>query len=255
MRVFNFLLELFDTIKVSILVNFGWRLLPGKFREAIRRFEATEEDSSWHLLRGAMHTDNSVHRAELFEQALEEISHAEEFRSFFLAHTGERIRRLQEEKRVLFQKNETWKLFAFCLIGENDAAVRFEKIAANQYSPGLDRLLKRILADEKGHQKKAELLLSGAGLAPDTVHRETRRIRLVRFRDAWLRSGRQIADLVSSVLLAFVYFVFSGPFALVARRRLTEAPRVQRHLAPHLPPHLPGHLPTEFANERARPLV
>jgi hypothetical protein len=190
-----------------------------------------------------MHAENPVHRAELFEQALEEISHAEEFRAFYHLHTGDRIRRLQEEKRVLFAKNETWKLFAFCLIGENDAAHRFEKIAANHFSPTLDRLLRRILADEKGHQRQAELLLAGTGLTQAAIDRETRRVRLTRFREAWLRSGRQIADLVSSILLTVVYFLFSGPFAFVARRRLLETPQPQHQSV------------LELANERPRSII
>jgi len=243
-RLIDWIMETFDYLKVALLVRIGWRLFPGKFTEAIRRFEATEEDSSWHLLRGAVHATDPRHRAELFEQALEEISHAEEFRHFYRQYTGAKIRRMQEEKRILFGKNETWRLFAFCLVGENDAAERFGKIAAQNFSPELNRLLKRILADEKGHQKKAETLLAECGVSETAMNREILAIRLRRLREAWLRSGRQIADLVASIILTVVYLLFSGPFCMIARRRLRDSAgsdaRVER---------------LEVANERPRPVI
>jgi hypothetical protein len=80
-------------------------------------------------------------------------------------------------------------------------------------------MFERIVKDEKFHVRYSKHLLDewardGRG---SEVKAALRRIRINRAWDTWRRSGRQLGDLVSRLVLRVAYFVVVPPFSLMQR--------------------------------------
>ncbi|MES2854458.1 MAG: ferritin-like domain-containing protein [Bdellovibrionota bacterium] len=211
------LIDSLERFKVSVWVKVLWRLKPSARLEAIRRFEFTEDDSAWQLLRGAHVAKNPTEAAVLFSQAIEETKHAEEFRRLYADLSGKKVRRLSLERTALVTNPEDIdRLFAECAVGEASAAERFKALARSEFDPRMKRLLLRILADEAAHVTNAENQISENPQRSKTE----KSIRRRRLKEAWLRSGRELTGSLSTLLVAIVYFALGGWFRGIARRRL-----------------------------------
>src|SRR5947209_5843300 len=118
-----------DRVFVRLLITLRWRRSPERLLGSIRDFEATEDDSAWHLLQASQQERKPLLRARLFTQALEESHHAEVFRSLYRSLSGEALRKRSVPRKRLFSAAEGWKLLVFCAVGERAAARRFQSIA------------------------------------------------------------------------------------------------------------------------------
>ena len=212
------MLNFFDKVKIFIATNVVWKIIPTKKLETLRMFEATEDDSSWQLLCGMNLVESHWEKAELFVQAIEEAHHAELFRQLFNSESSLKFIKVQTEKRLLYtKKSDSWKLPIYCLIGEDAAVKRFQNIVDVSKNEGINKTLKKIIADEVGHIHKAKELIKVDGKDQKEVNREMRKILRQRFYESWLRSGRKITDLVVSVILLLIYLFPGGLFAQILR--------------------------------------
>lgn len=205
-----------EKVKIYIIVHWVWRLFPQLKWSTLRLFQATEDDSSWQLLRGVEVAPKAEQKAELFAQAMEEAYHAQCFRELYKSESTFQFYPYQSEKKLLYaNRKDHWKLPIYCWVGEKSAAQRFQNIVNVSPSGRLKKTLKQIVADEVGHIHKAEKLIQVEGADPLSIQKEIQSIKRKRLWQGWKRSGRQITGWILQVLLFFIYWVFAGPFALM----------------------------------------
>jgi rubrerythrin len=208
-----------EKFKVCFIVTVVWRLLPSKKIEMIKHYESTEDDSAWQLLLGMKNISNPSQKAELFAQAMEEAHHAELFRKLYQYETGLSIHKIFYPKKALYNDpSNMWRLFIYCLVGEEAAAQRFDYISEYLEEGLMKKTLSSIVQDEIGHIHKAKELIKVEGQSKQVIHKEINSIKLARFKESWLRSGRQITTLVTDFLLTAIYIIFVPIFSLTNRK-------------------------------------
>lgn len=219
MKGFTFLLHLIETYKVRLLVQLRWKLFPRTLLQSIQLFEATEDDSAWQLLRATQFVRKPHLKAELFQQVMEEAFHAQEFRRIYQTLTKDKLLKLKLEKKALYNEKEIYKIFPYCLVGEQSAAERFHSIG-KALDPGpLRSLFQRIVSDEVGHIHKAQELVDILEINNKEMNRLVQEIRWQRMKESWLRSGRQITNSIADLFLSLVFWLFVGFFAFFRLRR------------------------------------
>lgn len=223
---------LFDHFLVKVQMRLGWSADGRGMLESIRQFEATEDDSAWHLLSAAGRAEDPALAARLFAQALEESHHAEVFRDLYRRVGGRALDKASVERVPLFAGEPLWKLLVFCAVGEKSAARRFQSIANNLPAGEFRASLTKIIAEEAGHVHLATDLLAKTGQPLAVVRAETRAIKLRRLREAWLRAGRALTLLLSRALLALIFHVIGPLVAVAARAR--EKTTVVRSTPPQI---------------------
>jgi hypothetical protein len=193
--------------------------------EVIRKFSTTEADSAWQLVYGINRLSHPLQRASLFHQVLEEMEHAERFESLYREITGRRMPAIIQERLPIYRaREELWKLFPYCQLGEASAARQFGDLARTL--PGgspLRTTLEEIVEEESGHVEKAEELTALTGRSVAEVRAELRRIKLRRARESWLRLGRRMVDAAATAILSLAYHAL-GPWA----RRVVLKSRARR---------------------------
>lgn len=217
-----------EPLKVRLLVKYNWGLSKARYLESLRLFSATEADSAWQLLYAADRVADPAQRADLFGQVLEETSHAEMFKRLYNEASPRQLVPAQYEREALYwDKDDMWRFFVYCWVGEQDAADRFTHIRNATDDPRLAETLDRILADEVGHVHGAQELLKELGITPEQLKGERRRIRLRRAWESWLRTGRTLSDAASTALLSAVYYLVGPLAARAARGRFSRSRTAQ----------------------------
>lgn len=204
-----------ERTKVQFLVWWQWKRSDRRLLQSLRLFENTEDDSAWQLLRASEEISEAHLKAELFAQIMEETFHAEEFRRVYKELSHEPMNKISFEKKALFHGPKAYQIFAYCLIGEDSAAKRFQNIAASLEPGPLKSMLERVVSDEVGHIHKARELLGWLSLSPLELKKQLFRIRLERGYEHWLRLGRKITDLLSEGLLSLLYYSVAGIFSWI----------------------------------------
>lgn len=209
-----------EMLKVRLLVNVTWRLSKTRLLTSLRLFAATEADSAWQLVYALERTAEPKLKAELFGQVLEEMHHAAEFSRLGRGLSDTLTAPVRYDRQPLYALAEdVWKFYAYCQIGEAAAAERFRNILSATREPAVRAVLKGILRDEAQHVESATAMLGGCdGIPEGQRRRELRRIKGRRLWEAWLRSGRQVADGLSVIILTVVYYVV-GPLGHRAAKR------------------------------------
>jgi len=222
--------SLLNKTKVFFGIRGLWTLFPSHRRKCLLQFEATEDDSAWQLLWACNQIENPEQKAELFSQVLEEAHHAELFRSYLRKYSPTAVHRLHMERKPLYlNKENIWKYFPYCIVGETEASQRFADIADNiiPNSPEDKELLflfKKILSDEVGHIHKAEQLALNLKLSSQELNQELKQIRRKRFFEHWMRVGKKTVAPLSSLLIFTTYFIFLAPFALISKLKYRGRP-------------------------------
>lgn len=213
-----------EIIKVWFSIKIIWKVFPKKIPAAIRLYEATEDDSAWQLLYGMKLVEDHKKRAELFAQAVEETHHGELFRNLHAEMFQEKFHKFTNKKFPLYRgKENAWRLFVYCLIGEADAAERFDQIQKFLPEGPFKNVLKQIVADEIGHIHKAKLLLKADGKNNREINKEIQKITWNRLKEGWMRAGRQVTSFIIDLLLTIIYFVMGllfSPFTIQKEKKL-----------------------------------
>jgi len=207
-----------EALRVKILVKLTWGLSRERYLDSLRLFSATEADSAWQLLYAADRVDDPEQRADLLGQVLEETHHAELFKRLYNENSDRQLVPARYEREALYwDKAEMWKFFIYCYVGEEAAATRFTHIKNASTDARLNAVLASILADEVGHVHGAEEAISDLPISKEQFKSETRKIRLKRLWEAWLRTGRNLSDLASSAILSALYYPVGLAGAPIAR--------------------------------------
>jgi hypothetical protein len=202
---------------------FVWRLNPDRKAAALGEFATTEMDSAWQSIWALRHTADPKLRAQLFQHALEEIDHSGQFDRVFRAHSRTPSSSAPFERKVLFDaakgERAAIEFFAYECIGETDIRDEFQTYAAAAPDADVKAVFLSVERDELGHAAYTNHVLTG--LVADDPRRRRRalwRARGRRLYEGWLRFGRKLGEIPTSVLLGVLYFAF-GPFLWLRCRR------------------------------------
>ena len=213
------MLALIDNLFVKVVMWLGWKQNDSRILESISNFEATEDDSAWHLLKASeaalTHNADPKTAAQLFEQSLEESHHAEVFRALYKQMSGKALNKESVERVPLYPPNELWKLFVFCAVGEKSAAQRFNSIAINLPESEFKTSLAKIIEEESGHVHLAEDLFDKTSKTEFEIKKEMTKIKLTRASQSWMRIGRKITEFLSVLILKSFYYLLGGVLKVV----------------------------------------
>lgn len=209
--------------RLRVALALGLRPAPTYLAEIVRGFQATEADGVWHLRRAIEKLESPRARAAVFAHCLQEEAHADAFVTTYACIAENAFRPVHFERRDLQPaRSPVWKSFVVVHIGEEDAAQRF-RVLADALPPGaLRSCLTTVVADEEGHVGLTDEMLVALGAAPAAIRFETRKVRLQRAWEAWLRLGRSAVDRLATIALTLAYFLAGPLLASHARRKLAS---------------------------------
>jgi hypothetical protein len=191
--------------------------------KTINKFSLTEADTVWQLIHCLEKIQLPRHRASLFCQILEEDHHAEEFKRVYEELAGAPMPGMSSPREYLYaEQDDLWKLYAYCYVGEEEAADKFRGILAKLESGPLKTAIQSILEDEEGHVGKAEKLMVEEGASIQALKSEIRKITIRRRWEDWLRLGKQVIEIPSRLIITACYFSLTPFFVMAAKKRLTQ---------------------------------
>jgi rubrerythrin len=212
---------------VRFVAPFVWRN-ERKVAAKLDGFASTEAGSALDMLKAAELTEDPKLRRLFFRHAMDEARHAQMFRNaardILPAHerVGSEYNLIHATRQNLFENMSLVQFVAFVYLAEQRGEAQFRALADHfRERPELAGLFTRIGKDEKFHVSYSKKLLrdfrrEGRGRE---VLRALWYIRIARARDAWLRAGRILGDLMSRLCLSIIYLVVLPPFVLLSRWR------------------------------------
>lgn len=211
-------------VLIRIAVPVLWRGVARVQAARLLRFGITEKDSEWQILHALDDIDDPATRARVLQHALEESHHAAEFTRVSLA-VDERLppKPLPPRNPIYETGSGAAGLAAFAAyanVGEVDVFEQFDAYAVG-IGPGEARsVFRESKLDELGHVGLTRAILDE--LCPDKRHADwlVTRVRLRRAWDVWLRFGRFLGEVNTTILLCTLYFLAGVLLAVPARRRL-----------------------------------
>jgi hypothetical protein len=208
-------------IAVRSLTPLSWRASNDRLSRSLYRFSQVEADSAWQMLQALDATDDRDFKAELFNNALEEVHHASlfgklarEFSSIPPTFAAPRREQIYDTEAGLPEFE------AFHFVGETEV---YEQFLSYAFAAHRDRVRETFLAirgDEEEHQKLAYRELTRLAGSERGARRLIRRVRLKRLYASWLRISEGIGNFTSSVLLNVLFFLVAPIFGPLCRRRL-----------------------------------
>jgi hypothetical protein len=152
--------------------------------------------------------------------------HAELFRKEAAAHSKNLLIIPKDERQPLYDKGAPiWKFFAYCIAGEKSALDRFSHVAKSLPESDLRDTFKRVLKDEAGHVHNAKMLAAEFAVDTLSIEKEVSLVKRRRFKEAWMRQGILLTDILANVFLSCLYFVVAPFGFLAARKKINTASR------------------------------
>lgn len=213
-----------ERLKVFLAYQLLWKRFPNLMNRQIQSFATTEYTTSWHFLYALRHARDARHKAQLFDQLLEEYHHADLFLDIAQKRSTSPVYIDRGEIRSLYPRQDLWKLIVYAQKGEDDAVVRFNELLRQVEDEPLRRALKEVLADEKGHAEHVMDISHEMGASPVDIERQMRKVKLARLWQDWSMSGRRILGFPSKIMLYGVYFLIGALLVWPSRKRLSHSP-------------------------------
>lgn len=209
---------------------------PRRRARKLLQFAEVEAQGARDLFRAAEVTGDPLLRRRLFAHARDEVRHAALFRA-----RGVALRRTLADPgpghalgdglipgergfdRLEVERESSVALLAFIHLSERAAARAFAAYgAALDHDPETRAVIARIARDEEGHMRYSRAELSR--IAPGRDRRALWIARSRRFWRAYLRVALVLADMISRLILTFLYFLLLAPFAWLAKRAARKEP-------------------------------
>ncbi len=213
---------LFERLKVFLAYQLLWKRFPGLMNRQIKAFATTEFTTSWHFLYALRHAPDAHHKGLLFDQLLEEYHHADIFLEVAQKRSDTPVYLDRGEIRRLYAEEDLWKLIVYAHKGEDDAVARFNELLRQVDDEPLRRVLKEVLADEKGHAEGVDNMSYDMGADPEAVRRELQKVTARRMWENWMTTGRRVLGVPTKIILYAVYFLAGVFLVLPSRRRLAR---------------------------------
>lgn len=218
-------------VLVRFVAPLVWRN-DDKIAKKLDGFASTEAGSALDMLKAAELTDDPKLRRLFFRHAMDEARHAQLFRAAARRIAGSErgaseYNLIHATRQNLFESLGLVRFVAFVYLAERRGELQFRALREHFGDrPELAELFARVGKDEKFHVSYSRKLLrdwtkQGRGRE---VLQALWFVRLARARDAWLRAGRMLGDLLSRVCMSVIYLVVLPPFVILSRWR-DPAPR------------------------------
>jgi hypothetical protein len=210
-------------LAIRIVTSISWRWSPGSLARSLNRFSIVEADSAWQMLEALDAVPDIAFRVKLFNNALEEVHHAELFRNLANSYSPLPLPNGGPERIRLFDPRRGLAEFeAYHFIGESDVYNQFLAYANSAPFSSLRETFLAIRGDEGEHQKLAYAELHQLVGSKWGTYRLIARIRLLRMYQAASRMGKAISGVCSAAVLTICYLVTGPIFCSFCRRRLNQ---------------------------------
>ena len=211
---------------------------PGRRALKLLQFAEVEADGGRDLARAAELTSDPLLRKLYFKHARDEVRHADLFRSrgvaILRANPLDANARVHEAQwlapgergldDLCVERERDGELLAFLHLSEKAAARSFaEYCNALNDDPATRQVFEDVLRDEEFHMNYTRIQLSR--IEPERQRMLIWRARLGRLWKAYLRLATAVAGVISSVVLALVYFIVLPAFAFLAKRAMRSEPK------------------------------
>ena len=212
---------------IRLSIPFSWRFSRDRSARSLMRFSMVEADSAWQMLQALARVDDPEFEVELFNNALEEVHHADLFYRLAKQQTDRPIMTLPFERQLLYDPARGLAEFeAFHYVGEADIYNNFESYARASSAPDVRATFTEIRGDELEHQQLALRKLIQMTGSPRNAKKLIRRVRRRRLYETWRRAGNGVGVLVSTLLYSAIYFVVGPIYFVLCRRRMSSRSRV-----------------------------
>lgn len=212
-------------VAIRHFLPLSWRLGDERVARSLQRFALVESDSAWQFLRALEVLEKPEHKAAMFHDALEEMSHAEGFARLAARYSPRPLPLPREARSPLIERPEQLGEFlAYIYVGERDVYDEFDDYARAARRPDIEAHLAAIQADEAGHHEDAERTVLNLVGSEARFVRLQRQARWRRFRESFMRVSTGIGHVVSTLLLGALYFAVGALLAVPARRRMAPRP-------------------------------
>ncbi len=206
-----------------------WRRIAQVQAARLLRFGITEKDSEWQILHALDDVDDPATRARVLQHALEESHHAAEFTRVSL-NVAERLPPKPLPPRAPIYETGSGVeglagFAAYANVGEVDVFEQFDAYAAG-IGPGEARsVFRESKLDELGHVGLTRAILDE--LVPDKRRADwlVTKVRLRRAWDVWLRFGKTLGEINTTLVLTALYLLAGLLFGWPAWRRLVGEKR------------------------------
>jgi hypothetical protein len=212
-------------ILIRCVTPISWRSRR-RLARSLQRFAETEADSAWQMLQALNAIETVESKGKLFNNALEEVRHAEIFSNLARRYSDFPTARPTPQRLRLFDPAKGVTHFeAYHFVGEVEVFEQF--LAYAQAAPHADvrETFLQIRGDEEEHQKLAYAEL---GALAGSEHEARKLIRAVVFSRCWnelVRFGEAVGHGVANMLFSLVYWLAAPFFFASCRRRLNAVSR------------------------------
>jgi rubrerythrin len=220
-------------LAIRLFIPISWRISRQRIAKSLRRFSEVEADSAWQMLAALDGVADPEFRAQLFNNALEEVHHSYIFRNLARKYEEQLISPSPQERRRLFDPRQGLVMFeAYRFVGESDVYRDFLAYAeAAPYQDIRDTFI-AIRGDEEEHQKLAYAKLDRLCGSTTATRRLILKVRLRRAWDSWIRASKKIGDFFFSLILLAIYFTLGMLSAPFCKARLRADPAFQHRQIP-----------------------
>jgi hypothetical protein len=215
-------------IAVRVFIPINWRISRQRIALSLRRFSEVEADSAWQMLAALDNVTDPDFRAELFNNALEEVHHAYLFSGLARKYEERLTGSAPQERRQLFNPMEGLVTFeAHHFVGESDVYCDFLAYAAASPYVDIRERFMAIRGDEEEHQKLAYAELVRQCGSDGAARRLIMKVRLGRAWEGWVRASKKVGDLFSTAVLMGIYFTFGMLLAPACKARMRFEPPIE----------------------------
>jgi rubrerythrin len=207
-------------LAIRTVTSSRWRGSNARLASSLERFADVEADSGWQMLRALDATSDPEFRTKLFNNAVEEMHHAELFRSVASELAPFPLPAARERRREIFTPKRGLPWFAaYHFTGENDVFHQFSAYAdAAPPNSALRHTFLQIRGDEAQHRELAYRELCRLAASEAKAKALIRRVKGRRIFETWKRFGEHTVALFSSIILNVIYFI-AGPLLASSARR------------------------------------
>lgn len=216
----------FRGILTRLILPLTWRTSRRHAAKVLRRFSEVEFDSAWQYLNAMTCIQEPKIQLMLFENVLEEMSHADAFADVAHMLADQQSHDVQESRTVMVKDASGIPYFLACAHeSERAICVQFDGFArASRRIPEVSSVFRSISIDEQKHEREArlslEVLIGDKRRAASLVAKARNK----RIYQSFLRASQRFGDLVFAFCFGLVYFSFGPLLRHYCKRLLATRP-------------------------------
>lgn len=211
---------------ISWVLPISWRLSEQRKIKALQEFSATEFDSGWQSLYAMKYMSSPKDRADLFQHALEEISHAELFDNLCRQYSSAPMNLPVTGRQIIFKedkdKNRILDFLCYMYVGEQSVHEDFNYYTKAKIDSKIRNTFIKIYKDEEGHAESSLEALSA--FSNNDKWRLRKYLMLNRVKRAYRQfsmMSSRVGELMLSIMLSLSYLIFGIFFQKSLKKRLS----------------------------------